>query len=150
MTGKSSKDLPNMTALAEQMGLSDSPRFQVLKQILQMQNQNSDSEDRANRARRKRAQEQRAFALLQERNREFAAACGACPCFGEYRRCEICAGQGRSGWQAPDEELFLEYIGPTLKMLGILGPNDDQNQAPIPDIPENCSGDVHYKEVSDE
>jgi hypothetical protein len=150
MTSQNSKGLSDLTAFAEQMGVSASPRLKMFKQMLEMQRQASASEDEENRTRRKRVLEQRALAFLQERNREFAAACGACPCFGESRRCKNCAGVGRPGWKAPDEGLFLEYIGPVLRNLGILGPDQDKNQVTSNTTPADHSGDVNFQEVNNE
>jgi hypothetical protein len=49
---------------------------------------------------------------------EFAAACGACACFGAPH-CARCGGEGRPGWQVPDENLFQMYVAPALERLGM-------------------------------
>ena len=49
---------------------------------------------------------------------DFAAACGACTCFGEPH-CLDCGGEGRPGWQGPDENLFRLYVAPLLERLGV-------------------------------
>lgn len=49
---------------------------------------------------------------------EFAAACGACVCFGAPH-CARCGGEGRPGWQVPDENLFRMYVAPALERLGL-------------------------------
>jgi hypothetical protein len=54
---------------------------------------------------------------------EFAAACGACACFGAPH-CARCGGEGRPGWQVPDESLFRMYVAPALERLGML-PRDE-------------------------
>lgn len=48
---------------------------------------------------------------------QFAAACGACACFGSPH-CTVCGGEGRPGWQVPDENLFRMYVAPALERLG--------------------------------
>lgn len=110
----------DMAELARQLGRGDDPRVRMIEQLMSMQKSESDTDPERARARRLRKLERRAFALLHERNREIAAALGACPCFGMVRRCSECGGRGNPGWVAPDEELFLAYVGPVLEALGIL------------------------------
>jgi hypothetical protein len=55
---------------------------------------------------------------ITERHAALAAACGACTCFGEPH-CLDCGGEGKPGWQRPDESLFRQYVGPVLERLGI-------------------------------
>lgn len=55
---------------------------------------------------------------LVERNATLAAACGACTCFGQPD-CVDCGGEGKPGWQRPDEGLFRMYMAPVLERLGV-------------------------------
>lgn len=71
--------------------------------------------------RRRKARRRLDFAAYEsaaERNAEFAAACGACVCFGEPH-CLDCGGEGKPGWQVPDENLFRFYVAPVLERLGL-------------------------------
>ena len=71
--------------------------------------------------RRRRARQRLDFAAYESvagRNAEFAAACGACVCFGEPH-CLDCGGEGKPGWQVPDEHLFRLYVAPVLERLGL-------------------------------
>ena len=55
---------------------------------------------------------------LDARNDSLAAALGACYlCWGEDSDCEICAGAGRPGYQAPDREMFKRWVAPALHRL---------------------------------
>jgi hypothetical protein len=46
-----------------------------------------------------------------------AAALGACECWGLRANCDLCRGQGSSGWIQPDSELFMELVEPALAKL---------------------------------
>jgi hypothetical protein len=46
-----------------------------------------------------------------------AAALGACECWGARAGCDLCLGQGASGWTQPDPELFDEFVRPALERL---------------------------------
>jgi hypothetical protein len=46
-----------------------------------------------------------------------AAALGACRCWGLRTDCEVCAGQGCTGWVRPDRELFDELIQPAVARM---------------------------------
>ena len=43
-----------------------------------------------------------------------AAALGACECWGLQANCDLCHGQGSSGWTQPDPELFEEFVKPAI------------------------------------
>ncbi|WNG53470.1 hypothetical protein F0U59_00715 [Archangium gephyra] len=76
---------------------------------------------RGERRRRVRQAHQRldsSYASIAERNAALAAACGACTCFGEPH-CLDCGGEGKPGWQRPDESLFRQYVAPVLERLGV-------------------------------
>jgi hypothetical protein len=56
-----------------------------------------------------------------------AAALGACECWGLRASCDLCRGQGSSGWIQPDCELFMEFVEPALaKLSGV--PADGHKQ----------------------
>jgi len=50
-------------------------------------------------------------------NLVLAAALGACRCWGLRADCEVCAGQGCTGWVRPDSELFDELIQPAVARM---------------------------------
>jgi len=52
---------------------------------------------------------------LLELNQHFAAAVGACDCWGDDEDCENCQGAGTPGWQPVVEEAFKVYVAPALK-----------------------------------
>jgi hypothetical protein len=53
---------------------------------------------------------------LRQANDTCAAALGACPyCWGGDRHCRVCRGRGRSGYTAPDPELFNELVVPAVQ-----------------------------------
>jgi hypothetical protein len=52
--------------------------------------------------------------VLSDRNTLFAAAVGACECWGEDPRCPRCSGHGSPGWMPPDSRLYAEYITPAV------------------------------------
>jgi hypothetical protein len=43
------------------------------------------------------------------------AALGACECWGQDPDCDLCDGAGSSGWTAPDEDLYTEYVVPAVR-----------------------------------
>jgi hypothetical protein len=55
-------------------------------------------------------------------NMLLAAALGACQCWGLRAGCEVCAGNGCTGWVRPDRELFEELIRPAVARM-----SDDRN-----------------------
>lgn len=72
-----------------------------------------------------------ALRRAKRRNTRLAAACGACPCWGERPDCPDCAGRGVPGSHAPDEQAFLTYIAPVLRAIGLIqttkeGSHDDE------------------------
>ena len=82
--------------------------------------------------RRRRARRRLDFAAYEsvaERNAEFAAACGACVCLGEESHCLDCGGEGRPGWQVPDENLFRLYVAPVLERLGLQRHDEEAHHA---------------------
>jgi hypothetical protein len=46
-----------------------------------------------------------------------ASALGACECWGLHEGCPACGGDGLPGWEAPDVDLFQEYVGPAAARL---------------------------------
>lgn len=53
---------------------------------------------------------------LRQRNRQLAAAVGACPhCWGESADCELCGGEGTPGSTAPRREAFQRYVWPAAR-----------------------------------
>jgi hypothetical protein len=52
---------------------------------------------------------------LVERNSVFAAAVGACDCWGEQVDCPYCGGAGVAGWVDPDDALLATYIYPAMR-----------------------------------
>ena len=57
------------------------------------------------------------FVQMRERNSALAAALGACDCWGLNLDCEICCGEGKSGWAVPDKELFSLFVAPVLNTV---------------------------------
>jgi len=51
------------------------------------------------------------------RNSAFAAAVGACDCWGQDGACLLCEGTGTPGWVLPDRQLFTEYVRPAVKTI---------------------------------
>jgi hypothetical protein len=51
-----------------------------------------------------------------------AAALGACACWGLEAGCDLCQGQGASGWTQPDPELFEEFVRPAIERLPAMPP----------------------------
>jgi hypothetical protein len=74
--------------------------------------------ERRRRVRQARQRLDSSYEGIVERNAALAAACGACTCFGEPD-CLDCGGEGKPGWQRPDEELFRQYVAPVLERLGV-------------------------------
>jgi hypothetical protein len=56
-----------------------------------------------------------------------AAALGACECWGQSARCDLCQGYGSAGWTEPDPDLFDEYVRPAVDRL----PGDRENHQPV-------------------
>lgn len=50
-------------------------------------------------------------------NMLLAAALGACECWGLRADCDVCAGEGGTGWILPDRELFEELVKPAVVRL---------------------------------
>lgn len=46
-----------------------------------------------------------------------AVALGACECWGQSARCDLCQGRGSVGWTEPDPDLFDEYVRPAVDRL---------------------------------
>lgn len=111
---------PGMEQLMNQLGLKANPKAQMVAQFLsQQKDRNKETELRKAKIKSARRKQQKTLRFFQRRNSEFAAACGACFCWG-HPQCSVCKGKGRPGWQQPDEELFYEYIEPVLRRIGIL------------------------------
>ncbi len=99
---------------------SDQPpkqiRAQLLQSLVEQQNRRAKSESRdSEELERCRAQ----LDAARRRNREIAAALGACPCFGAPR-CRHCGGAGAPGTYPPDSRAFAAYVEPVLRQLGLL------------------------------
>ena len=92
--------------------LDGSPRGRLMAEMLKRTT--SEQTQNHQRAKRRRRQVSQLVRALQERNRTFARACGACACWGD-RRCPVCEGAGRPGWRNPDPEAFTAYIEPALR-----------------------------------
>jgi hypothetical protein len=67
-----------------------------------------------------------------------AAALGACECWGLRADCDLCRGQGSSGWTEPVPELFDEFVRPAIAKLPDV-PADDlaEHSAVRPDRRDN-------------
>ena len=117
---------PALHEMVAQMA-EDDPRMGMVAQYLASREQPPviDLEEEAPRAAERREALQRLEGTvkklyseleeLRERSDSIAAALGACYlCWGEVRRCEVCGGKGRSGWQPRDPALFDEWIAPAL------------------------------------
>ncbi|HEX5750868.1 MAG TPA: hypothetical protein VFZ09_31880 [Archangium sp.] len=74
--------------------------------------------ERRRRIRQARHHLDATYESIAERNAALAAACGACTCFGAPD-CLDCGGEGKPGWQRPDESLFRQYVAPVLEQLGV-------------------------------
>jgi hypothetical protein len=46
-----------------------------------------------------------------------AGALGACVCWGLRADCDLCGGQGSTGWTEPVTDLFDEFVGPAIARL---------------------------------
>ncbi|MEU7864230.1 hypothetical protein [Nonomuraea sp. NPDC049141] len=55
--------------------------------------------------------------MLIGRNSTFAAAVGACDCWGQDGKCPLCEGAGTPGWVLPDQQLFTTYVYPAVKTI---------------------------------
>ncbi len=76
--------------------------------------------------------------VLSDRNTLFAAAVGACECWGEDPRCPRCSGHGSPGWMPPDSQLYAEYIAPAVMRSDgrTSGREDTPDQPPTEGAPE--------------
>lgn len=72
--------------------------------------------------------------VLSDRNVLFAAAVGACECWGEDPACPDCAGRGSPGWSTPDARLYAEYVEPAVQKSTEPKPAGDS--PPIEGAPE--------------
>ena len=70
-----------------------------------------------------------------------AAALGACECWGLRADCDVCRGEGSSGWTEPISELFYEFVGPAIAKLPDL-PADDL-------VPPASAGSDRHEKSSD-
>jgi hypothetical protein len=52
-----------------------------------------------------------------DRNKVLAAALGACGCWGEDPKCQLCAGAGAPGWTLPHRDLYAHYILPAVTAM---------------------------------
>ena len=116
--------MDNLTELLMQMGggAQDSRSkllFEYLKQKSAADEAEVETTTAAEQERRRRLERQ-ALSLLRRKNLELSAAFGACPCWGEHAGCPRCGGRGAPGWRAPDEALFMQYVEPVLRRLGIV------------------------------
>ncbi|WP_146210146.1 hypothetical protein [Vitiosangium sp. GDMCC 1.1324] len=107
-------DARQFAAVLEKLAGAEDSRLQ---QVLQLLTQRSASEGTEHAVHGRLRGERRRLAR-RRLDAEFAAACGACACFGAPH-CPNCGGEGRPGWQVPDENLFRMYVAPALERLGI-------------------------------
>jgi hypothetical protein len=59
-------------------------------------------------------------ALLKEvipQDAVLAAALGACECWGRWKDCPICEGDGSPGWLIPDEQLYARFVHPAVSAI---------------------------------
>ena len=119
----------NWDGLLDQVGITDPVARQQWQMLAGMMNANQseaeaadkETERRREQARKKLQRLVREHEMLLARNEALAAALGACPdCWGEFRACQTCRGQGRPGCFAPDKEAFNEYVLPVLERLGLI------------------------------
>jgi hypothetical protein len=52
-----------------------------------------------------------------ERILALAEALGACDCWGQDPRCQICEGEGGPGWILPDRQMFATYVQPAIRAI---------------------------------
>jgi hypothetical protein len=57
-----------------------------------------------------------------------AAALGACQCWGLRTDCDICGGQGSTGWIMPDRELFEALVEPAIVKMSARPEDPGHNQ----------------------
>lgn len=124
---------PNLTDVAAQLGVTPSPQLQLIAQLLQQQRSRTTDDDergyeeRAERERTTRRQ-RKAFEHLREMNRQLAAACGACVCWGRFASCPRCGGLGAAGTADVDPAMFRKHIEPALLRMGLLRSDDRAQQ----------------------
>src|SRR5262245_18766203 len=114
---------PSMSELLAQLSESDPRMALVAKYINQRESVQAETtaerqEKRESLGRLERILKRlyRELEELRERNDWLAAALCACYlCWGEDAECEICAGAGAAGWNAPDELLFPHYVTPAIR-----------------------------------
>jgi len=58
-----------------------------------------------------------AYQAMVDRNMIFAAAVGACDCWGFDSGCPECGGRGVAGWIKPDAGLYGEFVEPAVKRM---------------------------------
>jgi hypothetical protein len=56
-----------------------------------------------------------------------AGALGACDCWGLDATCRWCHGEGSSGWEEPDVDLFQLFVGPAVERLSATFEQGDQS-----------------------
>ena len=67
-----------------------------------------------------------------------AAALGACECWGLRADCDVCRGEGSSGWTEPVPELFYEFVGPAIARLPDISADEREEPASAgPDSRDN-------------
>jgi len=52
-----------------------------------------------------------------ERILALAEALGACDCWGQDPRCQVCEGEGGPGWILPDRQQFATYVQPAIRAI---------------------------------
>jgi hypothetical protein len=116
---------PRMSELFAQFGESDPRMALVAKYLDQRESAQIETTDEPEEKRKSLVPLQRLMKRLyreleelRERNDTLAAALGGCYlCWGENPQCEICAGIGSPGSNAPDEILFSHYVTPAIRRL---------------------------------
>jgi len=109
-------ETPDLQALLAER-LDESPRGRLMAKLLERTT--SEQTQRQEKTERRKRQVSQLVRALQNRNRAFARACGACACWGD-RRCPVCEGAGRPGWRHPDPEAFTTFIEPALRRIGLV------------------------------
>jgi hypothetical protein len=75
---------------------------------------------------------------LRGRNRDFAAALGACArCWGSDTSCPICAGEGAPGGAPLDAYLYRRLIAPATRRLNSWDPAEGLGSRAVPRAPES-------------
>lgn len=107
----------------------DNPKLQMIMEMMKQQNQpeteSAIDSEKSRMVARKRKKMRHAIQLMQQRNMELAQALGACVCWGEIKQCTVCSGRGKPGWQDPEEDLFLHYVGPAMQYFADLDEHDE-------------------------